>query len=68
MLIVITSTSKVDIELNKWHKVYSIDDQRKDDVYVRFIFAWDLEGNSLYKIPAGTTVILEIEYNGIHYP
>lgn len=67
MMVEITDIPK-DVELNKWHRVYELDGERKVGLYVRFIFARDRAGNKLYKLPKGQTAIVKIEYNGIHYP
>jgi hypothetical protein len=66
MLVELTNISS-EVELNKWHKVRSLDGQLQSDVYVRFIHAWGNEGNKIYVIERNSTVTVEMEYNGINY-
>ncbi len=67
MLVTLTNISG-EVELNKWHKVRTLDYQYQSAVYVRFIHAWDMEGNKLYVIQKNSTGTVEMEYNGISYP
>lgn len=51
--------------LNKWHLVNSIDGVQQENLYVRFVFCWDLEGNKLYEVPVSTEVSIELEYKKV---
>lgn len=48
--------------LNKWHLVHSINGVEQANLYVRFIFCWDQEGNKLYEVPKETEVKIEMEF------
>lgn len=48
--------------LNKWHLVKSINGIEQENLYVRFVFCWDQDGNKLYEVPRDIEVTIEMEF------
>lgn len=57
-----------EVSLHKWHRVYSLNNELCEGLYICFKYAWDLDGNRLESLPAGSHVIVEAYFNGVEYP
>lgn len=66
MLLEIENIPK-DVSLYKWYRVRSYDHEHCQRLYIRFIHAWDMNGNKLDKLPAGAHVITEAHFEDNPY-
>lgn len=47
---------------NKWHLVQSINGVLQENLYVRFVFVWDMNGVRLPNAPVNQELLIELEY------